>query len=412
MSSRVQPETLISNRSPSISHPINVCLLISSLEFGGAERQVIELAGTLDRNIINPSIVSLSDKVPLIEEIPEARQLLHIINKRWRFDFTAVFRLAKLLRLLRIDVVHASLFDSEIVARIAAPLAGVKVVVGSELNADYVRPWLHHIAQKITMPFIDVIVANSHAGAYFNMRTLGLKQSQLRVVHQGVDAERFRPDPKAGLSFRKRIGMPLDVPVVGMVGSFKRQKNHEAFLKMAMRVSKDVPNCRFIIAGDIISGDVDSANYARHIHSLAQSLDPDRRCHFIGNQSDIKGFYNACNITVLLSIREGLPNVVLESMACGIPVIASNISDNAIIIRDGETGHIVPKGGDIEAARHVCDLIGNPDRLRKMGQAARRHVTSEFTPERAARKFEHIYTSLYSAKNSSFSLRKPLPDQS
>ena len=398
-----QFRTTKSDGSASLPRPINVCLLISSLEFGGGERQVIELAGALDRSIVDPIIISLSDRVPLIEKNAEVRKLLHIVPKRWRFDFTTVFRVARLLRQLKIDVIHASLFDSEIVARLAAPMTGVKVVIASELNADYVRPRLHQIAQKLTMPLFDVMVANSHAGARFNMRTLGLDQSRLRVVHQGVDTARFRPDAEAGLNFRERIGIPLDAPVVGMVGSFKRQKDHATFLRMAKKVVEEVPNCRFLIAGDVISGSLDSKDYAEEIRSLAKTLDSGKWCHFIGNQEDIQGFYNACDLTALLSLREGLPNVVLESMACGVPVIASNIADNAIIIRDGETGYVVPTAGDLPAAGHVCNLLGNPDQLRKMGQAARHHVCAEFTPERAARKFEEIYTSLYAAKDNSIS---------
>jgi glycosyltransferase involved in cell wall biosynthesis len=382
------------------TRPLRVCLLISSLEFGGAERQVIEMSRIFDRNLVDPIICTLSDKIPLVENDPETRRILHIIPKRGRFDFSTIGRLAGLLRREKIDVVHAFLFDSEISARLAAPLAGFPVVIASERNADYVRPRLHQIAQVLTKPLFDVMVANSHAGARFNVRTLGLPDSRLRVVHNGVDTQRFKPDREAGLAFRARVGVGPDEPVIGMVGSFKRQKDHATFLRMAAILLETRPDCRFLIAGDVITGSADSTEYAAEIRGLAGELQLGDRCLFIGNQQDIPGFYNACDLTALLSLREGTPNVALESMACGKPVIASDIADNAIIIRDGEVGHIVPTKAWTEAAGHAARLLADPQALQRMGTAARDHVCREYTPDRAAGKLAAIYQERHAVRKS------------
>ncbi|MDB6136863.1 MAG: group 1 glycosyl transferase [Verrucomicrobiales bacterium] len=380
------------------SQALRVCLLIGSLEFGGAERQVIEMARSFDRRRINPVICTLSDKVPLVENDPETRRILHTISKRGRFDLSAVTRLAGFLRRRKINVVHAFLFDCEIAARLAAPLAGVQVVIASERNADYRRSRLHQCAQLVTKPLFDVMIANSHAGARFNVSTLGLDESRLRVVHNGVDTQRFKPDPAAGPAFRAKFGIGAEEPVVGMAGSFKRQKDHGTFLRMAAKVLESRPDCRFLIAGDLVSDSVDSPVYATEIRELARELKLGDRCLFIGNQLDIPGFFNACDLTALLSLREGTPNVALESMACGRPVIATDIADNSIIIRDGEVGHIVPTGDWAGAANHTLRLLGNPVELQRIGAAAREHVCREFTPARAAAKLAEIYLERYRAK--------------
>jgi glycosyltransferase involved in cell wall biosynthesis len=379
---------------PLPAHPLRVCLLISSLEFGGAERQVIELARNFDRRRIDPVICTLSDRIPLAENDSETRGILHTIPKRGRFDVTTVPRLATFLRREKIDLVHAFLFDSEMAARLAAPLAGVKKVVASERNADYVRPRLHQFLQVLTRPLFNVMVANSHAGARFNMRTLGLPESRLRVVHNGVDTQRFKPDPADGLAFRSRFGVDPDESVIGMVGSFKRQKDHGTFLRMACRLLESRPDCRFLIVGDVVSGSADSATYAAEIRQLARELNLGDRCLFIGNQQDMPGFYNACDLTALLSLREGTPNVALESMACGRPVIASDIADNAIIIPDARAGHIVATGDWNQAAAHAAGLLGNRAELQAMGLAARDHVCANYTPLCASGKLEDIYLSL------------------
>jgi hypothetical protein len=106
-----------------LTRPVSVCLLISSLEYGGAERQVVEMFRTFDRTKVKPIICSLSHNIPLADGLDEHREDLHIVPRRWRFDFTTVFRLARLLRQKQVDVLHAFLFDEDIIGRLAAPLA-------------------------------------------------------------------------------------------------------------------------------------------------------------------------------------------------------------------------------------------------------------------------------------------------
>lgn len=380
--------------------PVRVCLLISSLELGGAERQVVEMARILDRRKIDPIICSLSEKVPLADGEPEVRKLLHIVPKRTRFDVGLIPRLAAFLRRERVDVIHAFLNDSEMAARLSAPFAGHPVVIASERNADYARRKRHQWTQVLTRNLFDVMVANSHAGARFSVRTLGLAEERLRVVHNGVNAERFKPDPEAGRRFRESIGLAPDAFVVGMVGNFKRQKDHATFLRMAARILEQRPDCRFLVAGGLVEGSPGSAAYAAEIERLADELGLGDRCRFLGSQEDMMAFYNACDVTALLSLHEGTPNVALESMACGKPVIATDVADNAIIIEDGTTGFVVPPKDWAAAADHVSALASDPGRLAMLSSRARNRVHREFTPERAACKLADIYVERFLARSS------------
>jgi glycosyltransferase involved in cell wall biosynthesis len=374
------------------ARPLNVCLLISSLEFGGAERQVVEMTRTFDRARVTPFICSLSKEVPLAANLENAQRDLVVLPKRGRFDAALVLRLAKLLRERRVDVVHAFLLDAEIAARLAAPLAGVRAVIASERNTDYVRPRLHTIALKATQPLFRVMVANSFAGKQFNVRTLGLAPSRIEVVHNGVDVERFRPDRTAGETFRRKTGLSLTAPVIGMVGSFKRQKAHDCFLRMARKVADTHPDAKFLLVGEPLSDDLAATSeYQSEIRALTTSLKLAERCVFLPNQQDMRSVYNACDVTVLLSRHEGTPNVLLESMACGVPVVASNIADNAVIVRDGETGYIVPRDDHSAAALRVESLLADSSQRQAMGIAARSRVCSDFSLDRAASKLEEIY---------------------
>jgi glycosyltransferase involved in cell wall biosynthesis len=373
--------------------PISVCLLISSLEFGGAERQVIEMMRSFDRQVVNPTVCSLSSLVPLARFLPGKQEGLSIVEKRGRFDFTTVFRVARLLRRQRIDVVHAFLLDAEIVARLAAPLAGVRAVIASERNTDYVRPRLHTFVLKATQPLFKVMVANSVSGKKFNMRTLGLAESRIEVVHNGVDVEKFRPDRAAGLAFRAQQGIDAGVPLVGMVGSYKRQKGQDCFLRMAARVRQEIPGAHFMLVGEPVRDDFESTSrYQAEVKQLAESLKLSDCCHFVGNQQDMKAVYNACDATALLSRHEGTPNVVLESMGCGVPVIATDVADNALIILHGKTGFVVPRE-DHEAAAGCAIQILRNDALRgELSETARKHACEQFSLRVAASKLEDIYS--------------------
>jgi glycosyltransferase involved in cell wall biosynthesis len=373
--------------------PISVCLLISSLEYGGAERQVIEMMRSFDRAIVNPYVCSLSREVPLARTLPEGGKELSIIEKRGRFDFTTVFRLASWCRRHRIDVVHAFLFDAEIAARLAAPFAGVSAVISSERNTDYVRPRLHSVLLKATQGLFDVMVSNSVAGKNFNIRTLGLPASRIEVVHNGVDVKRFSPNRSAGLGFRERLGIAPGVPVIGMVGSYKRQKAQDCFIRMAAGVSREFPDAQFLLVGEPLRDDFeDTSRFQTEVKQLAETLKLSDRCHFLGNQQDMNAVYNACDLTALLSHREGTPNVVLEAMACGVPAIVTDIADNALIVQHGETGFVVPRDGHELAAAHATKLLRDSALRESMGAAARTRACEQFSLRVAASRLESIYT--------------------
>jgi glycosyltransferase involved in cell wall biosynthesis len=374
--------------------PISVCFLISSLEYGGAERQVVEMVRSFDRSRVVPFICSLSGCVPLASSLRHNGQDLCIVEKHWRFDFTTIFRVARVLRLRKADVVHAFLLDAEIVARLAAPLAGVPVVVASERNTGYVRRPIHKLALRVTQPLFDVMVANSHAGKAFNIRTLGLNESRIEVVANGVDVAKFRPDREAGLAVRAKMGIAPTRSVVAMVGSFKRQKGHFTFLEMAARLQEHQPNVFFMIVSGAFRENYEPAQqYEAELKERANAIGLGKNCLFLRDQNDMTGLYNACDVTVLLSHHEGTPNAVLESMACAVPVVVSDVADNGIIVSDGVNGYVVPAKDAVTAANRVQSLLVSPEKRLAFGKKARERAAQEFSLSKATARLEAVYRS-------------------
>jgi glycosyltransferase involved in cell wall biosynthesis len=387
-----------------------VMLLISSLEHGGAQRQLVELARELDREKYEPIICSLSREVPLARafsgQIPE----VFVVPKRWKFDLSVVFAVARLMSRTRVQLVHAFLFDAEMVARLAARLAGVPVVVGSERNSDYKRPWLQRFCLRLTRSQVDAVIANSEAGQRFSASTLGLPRDSVHVVRNGVDVTRFRPQDKA--EARRELGLAPEVPWVGMVAAFKPQKNHLMLLEVARRVIAAVPEAHFLCAGEPLTGAARGRlslrpgtgahrgveAYHQQVRDAIRESGFAERIRLLGNVERVDRVYAACDLTVLTSRHEGTPNVLLESMACGVPVVATDVADNAYLVPEGRTGFVVPSGDAEAMAARVEELLSDEQRRRRLGEESRRWVEREFSTTALAERTSAVYERLLRRK--------------
>jgi glycosyltransferase involved in cell wall biosynthesis len=369
---------------------IRIVLVIDDLEYGGAQRQVVELANNMDRDRFEVHICTLSHYVPLGGQLKDGKERLHVIIKKNRVDFTVVLRLSRLLKSLNADIVQSYLFSADIASRLAGRWAGTKLIVGSERNADYSPGWKQLLAYRLTRRCVDLTIANSHAGASFNSRMFGQPASQYRVVYNGVDTTRFRPRDKNALQDRLRIAR--NDRIVGVFASFKPQKNHFMLLRAFRKVLDDRPDTRLLLVGGQLYGRMGGTEeYQAQMERLIDELGMRSRCTFLGNCNDVEQIYPVCAATVLSSFYEGTPNALLESMACGVPVVATNVSDNTYVVREGQTGFLVALD-DVEGmAARLGTLLGNVALRDKMGREAVDWVTKEFSTERLVKNTEAVY---------------------
>jgi len=364
-------------------------LVVSNLEYGGAQRQIVELANHLDPAGFDVRICSLSPYVPLADDLRRPDRL-HILTKRFKFDASVVPRLAALLRRTRTDVVQSYLFDADIAAFLAGRLAGCSLVAGSERNANYVMKRRQILLYRMTRRCVDLLIANSHAGAEFNERVVGYPSSRYRVVHNGVDTARFAPADADAL--RAELGIAAGEQVVGMFASFKQQKNHPLFFRAAARVIEKFPRTRLLLVGDeLYAGMHGSDAYKRDVLDLVERLGLRDRCIFAGNQDAVERYYPVCDITVMSSHFEGTANAVLESLACGVPVVATAVSDTAMILPDGRAGYVVAPDDETAMSERIGALLGDVQLRSRMAQAARQWIVEEFSSERLAAKTADVY---------------------
>jgi glycosyltransferase involved in cell wall biosynthesis len=193
-----------------------------------------------------------------------------------------------------------------------------------------------------------------------------------------------------------------------MVAAFKPQKNHLLLLEVARRVIETVPSAHFLCAGERLPGasqgrfalrpgtgahrDV-SGYYQRVCDAIGES-GLAGRFHLLGNVDEVERVYAACDVTVLTSLHEGTPNVLLESMACGVPVVATDVADNAHLVPEGRVGFVVPAGDADAMAARVQQLLSDRGARQLMGKAGRAWVAAEFSTAALAARTAAVYETL------------------
>jgi glycosyltransferase involved in cell wall biosynthesis len=372
------------------ARPLCVVLVISNLEYGGAQRQVVEIANRLPRRGFTVHVCSLSSYTPLASGLRGRPHPLHIIPKRWKFDLSIIPRLASFLRQVRADVVHGFLFDANIAVRLAGFVARTPLVIDSERNSNYRLKRRQLLAYAVTRRLRHLCVANSQAGAQFNSQLTGTTIDRYRVVYNGVDVERFRPGDR--FETRPRLGLADDEFVIGMFGSFKPQKNHELAFRAFAQVAARLPRARLLLVGDELAGGLHgTSHYKQAMLTLVDELGIRERCLTLGNRPDVETIYSACDVLVLPSLYEGTPNVALEAMACGVPVVATDVADNAHMIPSGRAGHLVALGDVGGLAEALARMAANPEDRVRMGSFARQWVVGEFSGEKMSERIADVY---------------------
>ncbi|XOV86650.1 MAG: glycosyltransferase [Pseudomonadota bacterium] len=372
--------------------PKRILLVISNLTYGGAERQVVEIANGLDRARYDVHVCILSNHAPLASALNDPSRL-HRIPKHNKFDVSVVLRLAGLMRKLKTDVVHGFLFDAEIASRLAGKLAGVRTVIGSERNSSHNYKRLNLLAYRWTSRLMTVCVANSEAGRRFNQQTFGLPDDSYRVVYNGVDIERFRPRSKPDA--RAHLGLSGDNFVIGMIGSFKRQKNHPYILRTIAELARQRQDFYLLLVGTtVFEGDADSAAYFASIQEMISAMGLTDRVKLAGARDDVERVINACDITVLPSLFEGTPNVVLESLASGVPVVATDVADNRTLIPEGKVGFVVGLEEEAVFAGKIASLLEDDELRGAMSVSARQWVEERFSVQTMVNNMARVYDSV------------------
>jgi len=379
---------------------IRVCHVITLLELGGAQENTLYTVSHLGEPF-RPSLVCgpggiLDDDA---RRLGVPLQFVPSLTRRVRpdRDLAALLALARIFRRERPDIVHTHSSKAGILGRLAARLAAVPRVVhtihGYGFNAS--RAWLQYrtflalerLAARLTDRFIAVSRANLEEGVALGLFT----RDRVSLIRSGVALREFESaSHDTGLEarrngLRRELGLPENALLVGMVACLKPQKSPLTFVEVAARVARDVPDATFVVAGD---GELRAA-----VERRAGELHLGGRLHLLGWRRDVPKVMAALDVLLHTSLWEGLPRVLPEAIAAGVPIVATSVGGTSDILKDGRTG-IVRAPGDVEGlAAGVKRLLLDRGFARTLTEQAR-SVLGEFDVDDMVRAQERLYLSL------------------
>lgn len=378
----------IARTMPPAPAPIRVCFFIDRLSRAGTESQLLALIRELDRSQFEPSLILLDG------EDHESRSLepaqcevirLGVRKLASRQALRAARRLRHLWQVRRPDILQVYFLDS---AYFAVPLArwvGIPHVLRVRNNLGYWLTRKHRLGNRLLRPFVDATLTNSEMGRTALIDNDGLRPDQVVVLANGVDL------PPAHQLWQPFTGSgPIRI---GCVANLRPVKNIDGLMRAARLILDQHPDVIFEVAGD-----GEERARLEQLHAELQLGDSFR---LRGSLKDIPAFLNQVDIAVLPSHSEGMSNALLEAMAAGRAVVATDVGANARLIRDGQEGCIVPPGDDHALAEGIRNLLTNPILAREYAGAARQRAEDEFSRSAMRRRFEEFYRSLVSSRRQS-----------
>lgn len=368
-------------------HRITFC--ITELDPGGAERQLVRLATGLDRTRYEVDVICLSKPGLLVEPLRSSGIPVTCLDARGRRDVAVVYRLWRRLRLTRPDLVQTFLFHANIAGRVAARLAGVPIVVSGIRVAERRHRW-HLYLDRLTERLVNRHVCVSHDVARFSREVAGLSPEKLVVIPNGVDADFFASAKPADLS---EFGFPANAEVILFVGRLDEQKDPLLALDTFQLLMTKYPTARLLIVG--------TGPLAAEVRRRADRMNG--RVALGGYRSDVANLMKASRCLVLPSRWEGMPNVVLEAIAAGLPVVASAAEGVRELLSDPDTGTVVPNPNPASFSAAIEEAVfGGPEGDYK-GRSTQIAETYTLTSEEAI----NAYSRLYQAMLESHSMANP-----
>jgi glycosyltransferase involved in cell wall biosynthesis len=371
----------------------NTLYTVSNLNQERFEGHLAANLSKVDRKIDNV-LARRAESIPHIKlhDLPHVRYKPNPI-----FDTWALIDMIRLMRAERYHIVHTHASKVGLLGRIAAKLSGVPIIIYSVHGWSFQYPlipkficdfflWLEKIASKITDHYVTVNRVLLEDGIRLHLG----KPQQFSVVRSGMNLDRFlnvEIDPQ---ELRASLGIPPTGPIVGTVMLFYRRKSPESIVKIAPDILKKVPDTSFLLVGD--------GEMMPTVRSLVQELGLEDRVIITGFRKDPHKLMALMDVFVHPALVEILPRVIVQAQATGTSVVSTRLGGIPEVIRDGETGFLVPPG-DLQAlSETVIRLLKNPGLRRDVGQAARKAISADYTVEAMVKSIEDIYYQLIEHK--------------
>lgn len=361
-----QSEMSLPRESPSESRSPRVLFVLDTLNFGGTETQAVQVAERLQASGLQVTVACLHSDGPLTDRLEQIG--IPVVRFTTRGTFCSYYGIYQLLRLAwfirreKFDVIHAHDLWANLMAVPAARLAGAPMVFSSQRDLAHLkwytptRTWFIRLIHRLSTS----VVTNSHAVREHVITQFRVPPHRVSILRNGVDFARF-----AGARGDRTALFPEvspDEQIVAMVANMHSSvKGHRDLIEAAETICGELPQVKFVFVGEGCE--------RSQIYEQVRRTGLEDNFLFLGYRRDIPELLSCCDISVLPSIAEGFPNAVLESLASGLPVVATCVGGTLEIIEDGKNGLLVPPGDPTALTTAILRLLRNRGLARQLARA-------------------------------------------
>lgn len=349
---------------------VRVAQVIPDLGYGGAEREVARVSALLARAGIESDVLCLYEEGHLAGQVRDSSASVIALDlDRDSSILSRFFLLSRALKIRRYDIVHVHLITWGV---LAARMAGVRGVFLTEHGLSLYKTWTAILFDRFVSRFCDRMIVVARAVLEARQRKWKIPAARMAYIPNSVDPARFDFEaPREAL--RVECGVPTDGPLVLCVGSLLPVKGHAYLIQAAARVIALFPDVTFALAG--------GGGLEDDLVRQAQKEGVSDRFLFLGYRDDVEKLLKAADVFVLPSMREGTSIAILEAMAAGTPVVATDVGGNPELIMDHETGLLVPPRSPEALADAIGTLIRDSALRERVASNARQKVEREFSEE-------------------------------
>ena len=384
------------------SSVVKILLVNSGLRHGGAETQIIYLCHAFIRMGHEVALYLLTSEADRLLELPPTVRVIRGRKSR-PFDVAELLRLRRFMQRWRPDVVKSFLFDANFYARLAAVGTDLPVING-ERNDGYKLNRNQAAAHRLTRRLADAVVANTHAGRAFAQRMFDIPAPRTHVVWNGIDLAKVQgslPSPEHKQRVRREVFGEGPHKVVVVVGTIRRSKDHLLALKVCKSLHASDSRWRFLFVGEALApaGKYaskeagDATAYKQEVLEYVRANGLEALAFFVGKRDDSIRLIASADVLLSTSVHEGFPNVVLEAMAAGTPVVSTAYSDIARILP--REWQVAPDRAPETLAKLVDRAFSEHDAV---AEAQRAFVEQQATVDISARRMLAVFQQ-YSNRN-------------
>lgn len=354
--------------------------IIPTLDRSGAEKQMSLLARRLPRDEFDVHVCVLTRSGPRAAELDAAGVPTVVIGKRWKLDPRAFWRLRRHVARLRPDLLHTWIFAADSYGRAAGLSCGVRHMI---CGLRCVDPWKGRLQLAVDRALArrtSRIVANSPGVKDFYVGK-GLPAEQIEVIANAV--EPLPPSTVSRQQLLAELGLPRDARLVGLLGRLWAQKRVKDAIWAADLLKVIRPDVHLLILGD--------GPLRQRLWRYRDQVEIRDKVHFLGERGDVAKIMPHLDVLWSTSAYEGQSNAIMEAMAAGVPVVATDIPGTRDLVVDRETGYLFPVGDRAALAKWTDRILNDAALADRLGQAARKRMIDEFSVERMVGAYADLY---------------------